>query len=56
MLGLALHMLRRNCVNPMVRYSGKRILEMGCPRPRNFLDAVRGYGRWYAQTARQSQA
>jgi hypothetical protein len=40
----------------MVRYSGKRILEMGCPRPRNFLDAVRGYGRWYAQTARQSQA
>jgi hypothetical protein len=56
MLGLALRMLRRNCVNPMVRYSGKRILEMGCPRPRNFLDAVRDYGRWYAQTARQSQA
>ncbi len=56
MLGLALRMLRRNCVNPMVRYSGKRILEMGCPRPRNFLDAVRDYGHWYAQTVRQSQA
>lgn len=56
MLGVALRMLRRNCVNPMARYSGQRILDMGCQRPRNFLDAVRDYGRWYAQTVQQSQA
>jgi nucleoside-diphosphate-sugar epimerase len=56
MLGVALRVLRRNCVNPVARYSGKRILDMGCPRPRNFLDAVRDYGRWYAQAIRQSQA
>lgn len=55
-LALALRILGRNCVNPMVRYSGRRLLDLGCPRPRNFLDAVRDYGRWYAQAIRQSQA
>jgi len=55
-LELALRILGRNCVNPMVRYSGRRLLDTGCPRPRNFLDAVRDYGRWYSQAIRQSQA
>jgi nucleoside-diphosphate-sugar epimerase len=50
MLGLALRALRRNSVNPSARYSSRRLLELGCPRPKVFLDAVRDYGRWFAAT------
>lgn len=55
MLGLALTVLGRNCVNPIARYSGRRIAELGCPRPRSLLGAVRDYGRWYALSSRRTR-